>query len=123
MSQAETPAMAPDSVKPARGLQPQSDWRSLLQPCPSGKYGGSVFSNQRSERVRQPIQAKAQNIQSFAKLQHETGIDSILAGGSPMDESSRAFALLRHLVCESLHDGDSEVAGLGRSLNQLVDLV
>ena len=54
----------------------------------------------------------------FTQLQHATGIDCVLAGGSPVHETSSFGRDIMHHAGQLLHHGDSQIATARRCLSQ-----
>ncbi len=78
-------------------------WRGAVRPAPGGPA-----------RRRAVASSAFEPLQGLAQLQHEAGVDRILAGRAPVDEAARPRHRPRPTWArELLHERDGEVAGPG----------
>ncbi len=60
---------------------------------------------------RQPVELALDHVESRAQLQHEAGVDRVLAGRAPVDEAGRLRVVLAHVRRELPDQRDREIAG------------
>lgn len=113
--------VAIESVKPAGSFEAESDGRGLLQPGASGEQGAGVgfgnFCNGGSEAREIAIE----KIERIAKLEDRGGIERVLAGGAPMNETGGGRVMGGNQSGERVDERDGEVAGLRGFLGEKVE--
>ncbi|MNE71230.1 hypothetical protein D3C80_1670870 [compost metagenome] len=70
------------------------------------------------QRRHQPVQILLRDGDGMPQLQHQAAVDSVLAGCAPMNEACGVGIPLRYQRRELLHQRNSQIAGLRRSLRQ-----
>ena len=100
-----------DGVEPARGLQAERRGRGVLQPGAARDRRRAVLAREPRERVGQAHELGVDPVERLAQLQHEPGVDRVLAGGAPVHVAGgrRVFLLQQHR--ELPDERDREVAG------------
>ena len=72
-------------VAPAGGFQPKGDGRGLLQPGAADHHGFHVALRMTCGRIGGTEEVSDQRGNSRAELEDESGIDDVLASGSPVN--------------------------------------
>ena len=102
--------------QPARNLAPERCRQRLLQPRARHYRRIAMTLRQRSKRVRQSQQIRFDQVRRLPPLQHQTGIDDVLAGGAPMHVARGVFIMLRDSGSQLLDQRDRQVACAGRGI-------
>ena len=100
-------------VEPSGNFQTQSYGAGLLQPGAAGEQSGLMRFGDFSERAGKLREFALQQIQSVAQLQDQAGINRVLAGGAPVDETGGLRIGFRDRRGERLHQRNREISGEG----------
>ena len=104
-------ARAPQRRGIAGKLEPERHRQRVLHQRARDRERAAVASGERDEALDRDIEIGQQRVDRRAKLQHQRGVDDILAGGAPMHEAG-GFAVARgDRLRERVDHGDGEVAG------------
>src|SRR5208283_2338929 len=106
-------AMARNSVEPAGHDEAKGSGQGLLHPRASDNGSGTMRFGKRDEGSREASQVLIDEIERAADLQNTTSIDSILAGGAPMNEARRVFILVSDKFGEFPDKWNGQIAGQG----------
>jgi hypothetical protein len=118
----ETAAVAIQSVKPAGNFETERRWQSVLHPRARGERRGAEYRSEFRGGARQSVKIRADEVQSFSQLQNEAGVDGILAGCAPMDESRGVLVALRDERGELLNQRDCKISSRGGSVRELREI-
>ncbi len=75
--------------QPPRRLEAESDWQRLLEERSPGHQCVPVLLGEHRARCANPLQSIHEEVKSLPHLKHQSGVDRILARGSPVDELLR----------------------------------
>ena len=114
--------MAADGVEPSRRLQAEGRGERVLHPGARGHGRRAVLHGQPGQRLREPGQLGVEQVQGLAPLQHEPGVQGILAGGAPVHEARGVGIVLRDEGGEAADEGDDGIAGRRRLASQRLDV-
>ena len=109
----DTRLLAMNRVEPSGNFQTQSYGAGLLQPGAAGEQSGLMRFGDSSERAGKLRKFALQQIQSVAQLQDQAGINRVLAGGAPVDETSGLRIGFRDRRGERLHQRNRQISGEG----------
>ena len=111
-------AMPIDGRQPSRRLQPEGRGQRLLHPGSSHGRRRAVVPGEARQGARERRELVLDQREGLPQLQHEAGVDRVLAGGAPVDEAGRLRVVRGDLGLELVDERDRQVAGLRGSLRQ-----
>src|SRR5260370_8644368 len=91
----EGPAVTIQRVKPASSLETECRWEGVLHPGASGEGRRAELRSEFRGGVGQPAQILADEVQRLLQLENEAGVDGVLTGRAPVDESRGFLVVLR----------------------------
>src|SRR6266481_6641786 len=109
----QAPAVTIQRVKPACGLETECRWEGVLHPGASGEGRRAEFRSEFRGCVGQPAQILADEVQSLLQLENEAGVDGVLTGRAPVDESRGFLVVLRDERRELLNERNRQISGKG----------
>ena len=112
-----------ERVGPARRLEAERDWCCLLQPGAAGHRGVAVTPRVGRGGADAPRQVVDRARNRRPELQHQAGIQDVLAGRTPVDEARRLRVGFRHPRGQMPHHRNNGVARLRRLGRELVRVV
>jgi hypothetical protein len=101
---------APERIQPSPGFQAERDRRRLLEPRPSRHRRGGVKLRVAGRGLRRAGEVTQDLGHRGAELQHEPGVEDVLAGRAPVHVARRVRIRGRHPRREMADEGDGDVA-------------
>ncbi len=108
----ETGLHPPERIEPSGSLEPEGDGHRLLHPGPPDHRRLDMHARVAGGGGRGAIELGRDRRYGFPELEHETGIDDVLAGSADMDEARGIRIGLPDLVRHRPDQRDRQVAGL-----------
>src|SRR5580704_18207067 len=105
--------LAMDRVEPSCNFQAQNYRTRVLQPSAAREQSGLMLFCDARECGGKLQQLTMQKIQSVAQLQYEAGINRVLTGSAPVDETCGFRIGFRDCHGEYLHERNRQISGEG----------
>ena len=87
----ESGAVPTDSIEPPCCFEAECYGARLLQPGATGEQRGSMLCDKMSERIGKLCKLGSDYVERGAQLKHESRVNGVLAGGTPMHEPRSFF--------------------------------
>ena len=95
-----------------------ASFRRVLHPGPARHHGIAITIRLESQGRQQLLKQSLSGIQRPAQLEHQSGVDGVLAGGAPVNVA-RSLGILRFYLRRQLfHQRDGQITGSHRRLAQ-----
>ena len=115
--------MALDRAERGGELLPERHRQRLLQPRAARQRRALVRQRLGGERVGKPRQIDVDQRERLAQLQHQSGVERVLAGRAPMDVTLRIATVRSDRPGQRGNERNRQVAGASRGCGQCGEIV